>query len=106
MAISGFIRNARRSKRQTLHGNIAQTAACLRHHVSDDRLVRIKSTGLPILIVTGTFDNLVRPEYSHHMNKVFKNARFEVFEGSGHAIPDEQPERYNNLLIEHFSAKL
>lgn len=56
------------------------------------------------MIVTGTFDHLVRPEYSYHMKKVFaEDARFELFEGSGHAIPAEQPDRYNDLLVDHFT---
>ncbi|KAI7906189.1 Alpha/Beta hydrolase protein [Cokeromyces recurvatus] len=102
LATHGFIGHILRSRRQTLHGNIGQTAACLRHYVSDKRLNYIKSTGLSIMIVTGTFDNLVRPEYSYHMKKILEDARFELFEGSGHAIPEEQPERYNHLLIDHF----
>jgi pimeloyl-ACP methyl ester carboxylesterase len=56
------------------------------------------------MIVTGTFDNLVRPEYSYHMKKVLENARFELFEGSGHAIHEEQTDRYNSLLVDHFSS--
>ncbi|KAI8885229.1 hypothetical protein K501DRAFT_72666 [Backusella circina FSU 941] len=101
-AIHGFISHVVRSQRQKFLANIGQTAACLRHHVSDDRLLRIKQTGLPILIVTGTIDNLVRPESSYHLKRVLDNARLEVFEGSGHAIPEEQPARYNTLLVEHF----
>ncbi|CAO0793364.1 unnamed protein product [Mucor circinelloides] len=104
LAIHGFIGHIRRSRRQPLHGNLGQTAACLRHYVSDERLINIKSSGLPIMIVTGTFDNLVRPEYSYHMKKILQDAaRFELFEGSGHAIPEEQPDRYNSLLVDHFS---
>ncbi|CEP06822.1 hypothetical protein [Parasitella parasitica] len=58
LAIHGFISHITRSRRQPLHGNLGQTAACLRHHVSDERLNNIKASGLPIMIVTGTFDNL------------------------------------------------
>lgn len=107
LAIHGFIQNITRSRRQPLYANIAQTMACLRHHVSDERLLNIRASGLPVMIITGTTDHLVRPEYSYHMKKVFaEGARFEVFEGSGHAIPAEQPERYNDLLVEHFTAAI
>lgn len=104
LAVHGFIDHTTRSRRQPLHGNLGQTAACLRHYVSDERLRNIKSSGIPIMIVTGTIDHLVRPEYSYHMKKVLGNARFELFEGSGHAIPEEQPDKYNNLLVDHFSS--
>ncbi|KAI8068642.1 Alpha/Beta hydrolase protein [Gongronella butleri] len=95
------IRRGRKHKLQPLHGNIGQTAACLRHYVSDKRLRAFRQHGVPTLIVTGTWDYLVRPVYSHHMHKVLE-ARLEVFEGSGHGIPEEQKERYNALLDDHF----
>lgn len=103
MASANFIAHVRRSRLQPLHGNLGQTAACLRHSFSDARLRKIKASGLPVMVVTGTWDNLVRPEYSYHMKQIL-NPRFEVFEGSGHAIPEEQPERYNQLLDEHFTS--
>ncbi|GAN07324.1 alpha/beta-hydrolase [Mucor ambiguus] len=79
LAIHSFIGHIRRSRRQPLHGNLGQTAACLRHYVSDERLLNIKSSGITIMIVTGTFDNLVRPEYSYHMKKILQDsARFEL----------------------------
>ncbi|KAI9488918.1 Alpha/Beta hydrolase protein [Zychaea mexicana] len=102
MATANFISHVRRSKLQPLHGNLAQTAACLRHSFSDARLLKIKQNGLPVLVVTGTWDNLVRPQYSYHLKKVL-DPRFELFEGSGHAIPEEQPDRYNALIDEHFT---
>lgn len=107
LAIHGLKSHISRSRRQTLQGNIGQAVACLFHRVSDERLLNIKASGLPIMIITGTYDNLVRPEYSYHMKKIFaEDARFELFQGSGHAIPEEQPDRYNNLLVDHFSTAI
>ncbi|KAI8391024.1 Alpha/Beta hydrolase protein [Radiomyces spectabilis] len=103
MATTNFLARAKRTRVQPIQGNLGQTAACLTHCVSDDRLREIKRAGLPILVVTGTWDNLVRPESSYHMKDVLE-ARFELFQGSGHAIPEEQPDRYNRLLDEHFTA--
>ncbi|KAI9250554.1 Alpha/Beta hydrolase protein [Phascolomyces articulosus] len=102
MASANFISHVRRSRLQPLHGNLAQAVACLTHSVSDQRLLKIKSSGLPVLVITGTWDNLVRPQYSFHLKKVL-DPRFELFEGSGHAIPEEQPDRYNALIDDHFS---
>ncbi|KAI8384649.1 Alpha/Beta hydrolase protein [Radiomyces spectabilis] len=105
MAIDNFIKYIRQSRLQPLRGNVGQTVACLRHYFSDERLLAIKKSGLPVLIVTGTWDNLVRPEYSYHMKKVL-DARLELFQGSGHGIPEEQPHRYNQLLDEHFTSSV
>ncbi|KAF7722767.1 hypothetical protein EC973_002721 [Apophysomyces ossiformis] len=102
-AAHALISRARKSRLQPLHGNIGQTAACLGHYFSDERLAKLKARGLPVLIVTGTIDNLVSPESSYHMQSMLQ-ARLEVFEGSGHAIPEEQFQRYNALLEEHFTA--
>ncbi|CDS05723.1 hypothetical protein LRAMOSA08251 [Lichtheimia ramosa] len=102
MATANFISHVARSRLQPLRGNIAQTAACLGHNFSDERLYKIKSSGLPVMVITGTWDNLVRPQYSYHLKKVL-NPRFELFKGSGHAIPEEQPDRYNALLDDHFT---
>ncbi|ORZ11222.1 Alpha/Beta hydrolase protein [Absidia repens] len=96
------VQRGTKTRVQPLHGNIGQTAACLRHYVSDARLLTLRKVGLPVMIVTGTWDYLVRPEYSYHMEKVLK-ARLEVFEGSGHGLPEEQKEKYNALLLDHFS---
>lgn len=105
LAISGFLDHTNRSRRQTMQGNIGQLLACLTHYVSDARLIKIQESGIAILIVTGTYDHLVRSEYSHHMKKVLGDgAKFVVFDGSGHAIPEEQPDRYNSLLVDHFTS--
>lgn len=78
---------------QPLHANIAQSWAALFHHVNSKRLREIRDSGLPILVVTGTADNFVRPSGSYHLAKEL-NAALVVFEGSGHALPGEQTENY------------
>ncbi|KAF9924310.1 hypothetical protein FBU30_005676 [Linnemannia zychae] len=84
---------------QPLHANIAQSWAALFHHVSDARLAQIQASGLPILVVTGTRDNFVRPTGSYHLAKAL-GAPLVVFEGSGHALPSEQTEIYCRFLKE------
>ncbi|KAI8336916.1 Alpha/Beta hydrolase protein [Blakeslea trispora] len=103
MSISLFLARLDRSRPQTLTGNIGQTAACLGHYVSDERLLKIKASGVSCLVVTGTWDNLVNPKNSHHLSQVL-NCPIEVFEGSGHSLPGEQPVRYNQLIDKHFTS--
>ena len=102
MVVSMALARIDRSRPQTLGGNLGQMAACLRHYVSDERLLKIKESGIPVLVVTGTWDNLVNPQNSFHISKVL-DCPIEQFEGSGHGLPGEQPVRYNKLLDEHFS---
>ncbi|CAJ0846165.1 16107_t:CDS:10 [Entrophospora sp. SA101] len=86
---------------QPVRGAIGQISACLRHYVSSERLRIIQDKIPKILVVTGNLDNFVRPSNSFYLAEEL-NADFEYFEGSGHVIPGEQPERYNSLLEEHF----
>lgn len=65
---------------QPVHGLIGQTAACLRHHVSNKRLLALRQTGLPILIVTGTLDRVILPHYSYKLHVVL-GGQLEVFVG-------------------------
>ncbi|OBZ89968.1 putative aminoacrylate hydrolase RutD [Choanephora cucurbitarum] len=102
MSISLFLARMDRSRPQTLTGNLGQTAACLRHYVSDERLLKIKAAGIPCLVVTGTWDNLVNPKNSYHLSRVL-GCPIEIFEGSGHSLPGEQPVRYNRLIDTHFT---
>jgi pimeloyl-ACP methyl ester carboxylesterase len=98
-----FIKHATKSRLQPLRGNIGQTAACLRHSVSDRRLKSIKERKVPTMVVTGTIDNFINPAHSHHLQEML-DARLEIFEGSGHALPEEQSDRYNALLEEFFES--
>ncbi|KAK3817249.1 MAG: alpha beta-hydrolase [Benniella sp.] len=84
---------------QPLHANIAQSWAALFHHVNSKRLAEIRTSGLAILVVTGTADNFVRPSGSYHLAKEL-NAPLVVFEGSGHALPGEQTETYCRFIEE------
>lgn len=102
MQIAMFLARIDRSRPQTFGGNVGQTAACLRHYVSDDRLKIIKDSGLPVLVMTGTWDNLVNPKNSYYLAKVLE-CQLELFEGSGHGLPGEQPIRYNKLIDDHFT---
>ncbi|KAF9413456.1 hypothetical protein BGZ94_000726 [Podila epigama] len=84
---------------QPLHANIAQSYAALVHHVSPQRLAQIKASGLPILVLTGTFDNFVRPSGSYHLQEEL-GCKMVVFEGSGHALPSEKTETYCRFIDE------
>lgn len=105
MTVSTFMARVDRTKPQTLLGNIGQIAACLKHYVSNERLLKIKESGLPTIVLTGTWDNMVNPKNSYHIAEVL-GCHLEIFEGSGHALPNEQERRYNKLLDDHFTAAI
>jgi len=93
-----FIENAKRKPLQTALGMRGQQYAITQHHVSPDRLRSLAQTGLPIQILTGTDDNLVRPSNSYYLADQL-SAPLEVFQDSGHGLPSECPERFLDVLV-------
>lgn len=78
-------------------GAIGQLAAVLRHHIGKERLSRIRDAPYPVLVVTGTEDNLVRPSNSRYLAGQL-DGQLEIFEGVGHALPYQEADRYNQTL--------
>ncbi|KAI1317175.1 hypothetical protein EDD11_008867 [Mortierella claussenii] len=99
MAAVSFRKRFANTPLQPIHGNIAQSWAALFHHVNSKRLAQIRDSDLPVLVLTGTNDNFVRPSGSYHLAKEL-GCPFVVFEGSGHALPGEQTETYCRFIEE------
>ncbi|KAF9342674.1 hypothetical protein BGX26_007054 [Mortierella sp. AD094] len=81
------------------HANVAHCWAALTHYVSAKRLAQLRASGIPILVVTGTEDNFVRPSGSYYLHKQL-GCKLVVFEGSGHILPSEQTIAYCKLFEE------
>ncbi|KAI9193606.1 Alpha/Beta hydrolase protein [Polychytrium aggregatum] len=83
-------------------GALAQLSAVMTHHVSSTRLKQIGDAMKGrIQIVTGTWDQLVRPSNSTYLSKQL-SCTMHVYEGGGHALPSERPAWFNDLLVSHF----
>ncbi|RHZ75322.1 hypothetical protein Glove_216g195 [Diversispora epigaea] len=96
-----FLDRIKKTRKQPMKGAVGQLAACSFHHVSPSKLEQIKNTISHILVVTGTWDNLIRPQNSFYLAKHL-GVDVECWEGSGHALCSEKPEKYNELLERHF----
>jgi pimeloyl-ACP methyl ester carboxylesterase len=86
---------------QRPEGSSAQGGACIRHYVSPQRLAQIKASGVPMLVITGTIDNLIRPADSTYLAKHL-DCPLLIMEGGGHALSSERPEDLNHAVMEHF----
>jgi pimeloyl-ACP methyl ester carboxylesterase len=84
-------------------GSLSQMCAGLTHHVSPSSLARISNTVPSIVILTGDDDNLVSPSNSDYLAKYIPRAHYEKWEGTGHAIYSQWPERLNNLIAQTIS---
>ncbi|KAJ3412765.1 hypothetical protein HDV05_000286 [Chytridiales sp. JEL 0842] len=99
VAAEGMIARFEKTKRIEPLPAVLQLGAVMTHYVSADRLKKIVKARIPVLVVTGTVDNLVSPSNSYYLAKIL-NAKFKVFEGCGHVVGEEVPEEYNTLLKE------
>ncbi|PKI84114.1 hypothetical protein MVES1_002076 [Malassezia vespertilionis] len=88
------------TRRPKLQGAMSQIMAALTHNVSDEHLKHIDENIPRVRIITGDWDNLVRPSNSAHMAKVMSHADYQVWPGGGHALHVQYPERFNKMLRE------
>jgi pimeloyl-ACP methyl ester carboxylesterase len=58
------------------------------------------SFGGPLLVCVGTEDELVSVDDARELAGKALDGRLEVFEGAGHFVAVDQPERFNEVLLE------
>lgn len=54
-----------------------------------------ESAALPVMIAYGTDDAVIRPSSSEDLARIVSGADPRVYEGAGHAVFSEQPDRFN-----------
>ena len=54
----------------------------------------------PLLVVVGDGDELLSVEEARDIVTLARNGRLEVLEGAGHIVSQDQPERFNALLMQ------
>jgi len=83
-------------------GLVGQFVAIIGHYISNDRLTKLRDSKIPILIITGTKDKLVKPSNSFLLSRALQPEKFLVLQGAGHMIHREEHEIVNKILHEHF----
>lgn len=63
---------------------------------------RLPLLQVPTLVVGGSADRLISVENCRHLAELIPNARLEIFEGVGHEVMSEAPERTSALLRAFF----
>ncbi|KAI8142705.1 Alpha/Beta hydrolase protein [Fennellomyces sp. T-0311] len=90
-----------RNRPQSTGSMISQAIASLRHWVSEKDLAIIKKSGVPMLVVSNSWDNFAYLSHSEYLNAKLEPWKFVVFDDTGHNVPSA---RYNELnkLFEEF----
>ncbi|KAI9329707.1 alpha/beta-hydrolase, partial [Obelidium mucronatum] len=83
---------------QTTQGANGQLKASTSHYVSKKRLKEIKDQKIPVMVVTGTWDNFVNPSNSAYLAQVLEAKEYRVFQGAGHAVTIERSKEFNAVL--------
>lgn len=94
------------TRRQTVLGSVGQLRAALTHRVTNAELAKIAESVPSILILTGDWDNLVKPANSYHLAKhlaTHDRTTFTVVKGAGHAVQAQYPDRLNDELEKNWS---
>lgn len=65
----------------------------------------LKRTSLPVLIITGSADAIISPDESKNMHKITKNSQLIILDGAGHFSSFEQPDKWNQAVIDMFGDK-
>ncbi|TPX32583.1 hypothetical protein SmJEL517_g04300 [Synchytrium microbalum] len=89
----------------TAQGASGQLAAIFWHYVSRKRLEKLSRTQIRFIVVTGTWDQLVRPTNSMHLAHHL-NCPLEVVVGGGHALPSERSDWMNMFIEGHVNKTL
>jgi len=81
-------------------GLIGQLCAVGSHFVRRDHLLKLKYSGIPLNLLVGTEDALVRCENSHFLQSVL-GCPLVIFDGCGHNLITEDTEKMNQSLHAH-----
>jgi len=80
-----------------------QALAVLTHNVSKARCKRLRQLGVPILVITGTEDCLVRPMNSEIIADHFET-KVHAIKHAGHGVIFQEADNVNGLLESHIRA--
>lgn len=94
------LRKRRERGQPRLPSSVAQMAAVVRHNVSQERLLRLRHSGIAIQVIVGTHDLLVRTQNSHYLADTL-SCPLHVLQGGGHVLTRERPAELNKLLLDH-----
>lgn len=96
-AVSGAYENLMDSVKRVHPESLVKT---LEASVSQDRAAPIENIKVPTLVLTGDEDTLYAPQISKDMARRIPNATLVVMKGVGHLSNLEQPEEFNQAVLE------
>jgi pimeloyl-ACP methyl ester carboxylesterase len=81
-----------------LSGFLGQVSAITTHNFPDEKLHKLRDSGIPILVASGTNDYLVDHRNSIYLSEALKPVEFILWEGAGHGVPMEKFQEFNAAI--------
>jgi len=69
-------------------------------HTLDNGIQELAEMDIPALIVWGRHDKAIPLKLGQEMHRILKGSRLETFEDSGHEPHDEEPEKFNRVVLD------
>jgi len=69
-------------------------------HTLGNEIQELAEMGIPTLIVWGRHDKAIPLRLGQEMHRILKGSRLEIFENSGHEPNDEEPEKFNQVVLD------
>ncbi len=84
----------------------ARALVALAHAAHEEAPADLGCIKAPVLVISGAKDIVVAPAVGHEIASAIPGAHHVVLEGAGHLMPDEEPERLQELLEAFLSGEL
>ena len=68
--------------------------------INHDNLENFRSISVPCMIMAGELDRLTPPLVARNISRVVKGSTLKIIDGAGHLINIEQPEIFNNYVLD------
>lgn len=83
----------------------AEASALRGMSLREDTSHVLQATQLPVLIISGQQDTVISPEQSQQMHQLAANSELVLIPHAGHLSSLEQPEQWNQAVIQFYSSQ-
>lgn len=82
---------------------LKQLLAVSSHYVSDERLSKLSEWGIPVLVIAGSGDKIIKSSNALRMQRVL-SCKLKLFHADSHIVCREFADQFNQLLVEQISS--
>eukprot|EP01132_Coremiostelium_polycephalum_P005391 gene5391-6724_t len=104
--VDRYVENCTNNKTPGLAAVVGHIRTVFTHNVSPKRLAVIRDSKIPITIITGTDDHLVKHSNSYYLRDNLNPSEFIVIDGAGHCVNVENNDTFNEAMLRTFKKSI